>query len=150
MCSLPLLALTVCQGPIADALVQKIAATGGILSHIDLERYKVKVTQALEGTYRGRKVYTTHAPTSGPGEDECIPFLPNCLTKFPVLLHMLNLIEKYDLKKRNGVNTHRFIEAMKFGFAARSVAPTAGSCDSSDIFLVLEYATPISKIIPTS
>ncbi len=104
-------------------LVQKIAATGGILSHIDLERYKVKVTQALEGTYRGRKVYTTHAPTSGPGEDECIPFLPNCLTKFPVLLHMLNLIEKYDLEKRNGVNTHRFIEAMKFGFAARSVAP---------------------------
>ncbi|KAK0241652.1 gamma-glutamyltranspeptidase [Armillaria nabsnona] len=91
------------KGPIADALVQKIAATGGILSHIDLERYKVKVTQALEGTYRGRKVYTTHAPTSG-----------------PVLLHMLNLIEKYDLEKRNGVNTHRFVEAMKFGFAART------------------------------
>lgn len=91
------------KGPIADALVQKIAATGGILSHADLERYKVKVTQALEGTYRGRKVYTTHAPTSG-----------------PVLLHMLNLIEKYDLEKRNGVNTHRLVEATKFGFAART------------------------------
>lgn len=91
------------KGPIADALVQKIAATGGIMSLADLERYKVKVTQALQGSYRGRKVYTTHAPTSG-----------------PVLLHMLNLIEKYGLEKRNGVNTHRLIEAMKFGFAART------------------------------
>ncbi|KAK0212706.1 nucleophile aminohydrolase [Desarmillaria ectypa] len=91
------------KGPIADALVQKIAATGGILSHADLERYKVKVTRALQGTYRGRKIYTTHAPTSG-----------------PALLHMLNLIEKYDLEKRNGVNTHRLVEAMKFGFAART------------------------------
>ncbi|KAK0485936.1 gamma-glutamyltranspeptidase [Armillaria novae-zelandiae] len=91
------------EGPIADALVQKVAATGGVLSLADLESYKVKVTQALQGSYRGRKVYTTHAPTSG-----------------PVLLHMLNLIEKYDLEKRNGVNTHRLVEAMKFGFAART------------------------------
>ncbi|KAF8973301.1 gamma-glutamyltranspeptidase [Flammula alnicola] len=69
----------------------------------DLESYSVKVDRALEGTYRGRKVYTSHAPTSG-----------------PVLLHMLNLIENFEMEERSGLNVHRLIEVMKFGFAART------------------------------
>jgi gamma-glutamyltranspeptidase/glutathione hydrolase/leukotriene-C4 hydrolase len=32
---------------------------------------------------------------------------------------MLNLIEKYKLKARTGLNVHRLVEVMKFGFAAR-------------------------------
>lgn len=51
--------------PIAQALVQKVQAEGGILTLDDLENYEVRVARALEGTYRGRKVYTTGAPTSG-------------------------------------------------------------------------------------
>jgi gamma-glutamyltranspeptidase/glutathione hydrolase/leukotriene-C4 hydrolase len=39
----------------------------GILSHVDLENYTVSIDRALEGTYRDRKVYTSHAPASGPG-----------------------------------------------------------------------------------
>lgn len=64
----------------------------------DLVNYEVKVSRALEGTYRSQKVYTTHAPTSG-----------------PVLLHMLNLMEKYDLpaEGRTDLNVHRLIEATK-------------------------------------
>ncbi|KAI0630189.1 gamma-glutamyltranspeptidase [Trametes polyzona] len=94
------------SGPIADAIVAKVRETGGILTHEDLADYEVQVKRALQGTYRGRKVYTPHAPTSG-----------------PVLIHMLNLMEHYeDLLKegRSLVNVHRFIEAMKFGFAART------------------------------
>jgi len=55
------------QGAIADSIVRKIQSEGGILTHADLENYAVKVERALEGSYRGRKVYTSHAPTSGPG-----------------------------------------------------------------------------------
>jgi gamma-glutamyltranspeptidase/glutathione hydrolase/leukotriene-C4 hydrolase len=55
------------QGPIADSIVRKVRATGGILSNEDMEAYSVKVEFALEGNYRGKKIYTTHAPTSGPG-----------------------------------------------------------------------------------
>ena len=86
------------RGEIADAIISKIRAEGGIVTHEDLVNYKVKVSRALEGTYRGQKIYTTHAPTSG-----------------PVLLHMLNLMEKYDLpaQGRAGVNVHRLIEATK-------------------------------------
>ncbi|KAH9839396.1 gamma-glutamyltranspeptidase [Rhodofomes roseus] len=94
------------KGPIADSLIRKIRATGGIMTHEDLQNYAVHVRPALQGTYRGRKVYTQHAPTSG-----------------PVLLHMLNLVEHYeDLTEegRTPLNNHRLIEAMKFGFAART------------------------------
>ncbi|KAJ7725834.1 gamma-glutamyltranspeptidase [Mycena maculata] len=91
------------QGPIADALVRKVRAAGGILSHADLANYTVKVDRALQGTYRGRTIYTTHAPTSG-----------------PVLLHMLNLIERFPMAARTPLNVHRIVEVLKFGFAART------------------------------
>lgn len=86
------------QGQIADALIEKIHQTGGIMTREDLESYEVHVRPALQGTYRGRKVYTPHAPTSG-----------------PVLLHMLNLMEHYeDLSDgRTPLNSHRLVEAMK-------------------------------------
>lgn len=48
--------------------MRKAQLTGGILTLSDLASYHVNVTRALVGSYRGRKVYTTHAPTSGPGE----------------------------------------------------------------------------------
>jgi gamma-glutamyltranspeptidase/glutathione hydrolase/leukotriene-C4 hydrolase len=107
------------QGPIADSIVRKVRATGGILSHEDMETYSVKVERALEGTYRGRKIYTTHAPTSGPGmQTRALP--DKCDTHCaPVLLHMFNLVERYDFTERNSLNAHRLVEAMKFGFAAR-------------------------------
>ncbi|KAI0769786.1 gamma-glutamyltranspeptidase [Trametes elegans] len=94
------------RGPLADAVVDKVRATGGILSHADLEAYEVHVRRALRGTYRGRAVYTPHAPTSG-----------------PVLIHMLNLMEHYERLPEEGrtvLNVHRFIEAMKCEYAERS------------------------------
>lgn len=56
------------KGPIADSILEKARVTGGILSQSDLDHYKVQVRPALQGSYRGRRVYTTHAPTSGPGK----------------------------------------------------------------------------------
>ena len=95
---MPSLLVLVVKGPLADAIVDAIQTSGGIVTAEDMASYKVKVLPALVGTYLGRKVYTTHAPTSG-----------------PVLLHMLNLLEGYDLKGegRTGLNTHRFVETMK-------------------------------------
>ncbi|KAF9071681.1 gamma-glutamyltranspeptidase [Rhodocollybia butyracea] len=91
------------KGPIADSLVRKIHATGGIVSNADFENYTVKVYPALEGSYIGKKIYVADAPTSGPS-----------------FLHMLNLLEKYDFDFSTGVNIHRLVETMKFGFAART------------------------------
>lgn len=46
---------------------------------------------------------------------------PCNINSFSVLLHMLNLLEHYPIEERGGLNTHRMLEAMKFGFAARYV-----------------------------
>ncbi len=68
------------------------------MTSYDLLSYKPIIARAVEGSYRGRKVYTTHAPTSG-----------------PVLLHILNILEAFDLvgEGRTGTNVHRFVEALK-------------------------------------
>lgn len=61
--------------PIAQALAAKVQAEGGILTVDDLEKYEVRVARALEGTYRGTKVYTTHAPTSGYVQSSSLPLI---------------------------------------------------------------------------
>lgn len=121
------------KGPIADALVSKIQSSGGIMTHADLEGYEVKVDKALEGTYFGRKVYTTHAPASG-----------------PVLLQMLNSMEHYRSLREDGltgVNAHRIVEVMKFGFASRTkICDPAFSSNKSiiDNIPTKEYANLIA------
>jgi hypothetical protein len=53
------------QGPIAASIVKRVQETGGILTLEDLSGYKVEASPALMGTYRGRKIYTTDAPSCG-------------------------------------------------------------------------------------
>ncbi|EIW83028.1 gamma-glutamyltranspeptidase [Coniophora puteana RWD-64-598 SS2] len=86
------------NGPIADSIVRAARKAGGILTNADMEKYSVRVNNALRGTYNGKVIYTTHAPTSG-----------------PALLHMFNLLEHYDLagEGRTALNLHRILEAMK-------------------------------------
>lgn len=92
-------------GPIAESLVSKIRETGGVMTLEDFASYKVHVDRAFEGSFRGRKVFTTHPPSSG-----------------IVLLHVLNLIERYNFPEEGltGLNFHRFVEALKYGSAART------------------------------
>ncbi|KAJ7583221.1 gamma-glutamyltranspeptidase [Mycena floridula] len=91
------------SGPIAKSIVAKVRATGGIMVEDDLATYHVNIDRSLSGTYRGRKVYTSNVPASG-----------------PVLLHMLNIMEHYHLTSQTPLNFHRMVESLKFGFAART------------------------------
>jgi len=92
-------------GEIAESIVAKIRATGGIMTMEDFAAYKANPYDSVVGSYRGNKIYTTAAPTSG-----------------PVLLHILNMCEKFDFPGEGftGLNIHRMVEALKFGFAART------------------------------
>lgn len=97
------------EGEIAKSLVEKVQSKGGILTLKDLKDYKAKVSSALEGSFQGKKVWTTNAPTSG-----------------PVLLSLLNILEgfpNYFSKKdglHSGLNNHLLIESMKFSSAQRT------------------------------
>ncbi|KAH9951517.1 gamma-glutamyltranspeptidase [Amylocystis lapponica] len=60
------------KGPIADAIVKKVRETGGIMTLEDLAKYRVNVAPSLRGSYRGKKIYSPHAPTSGGHYDDFV------------------------------------------------------------------------------
>ncbi|BGP49944.1 hypothetical protein JCM10450v2_005849 [Rhodotorula kratochvilovae] len=94
------------EGEIADALVETVQAAGGILSREDMRAYRAIVRRAEEGTYRGRRYYTGSYPSGG-----------------PILRHLLNVLDGYDDFADGGqtpLSEHRFVEALKFAFAART------------------------------
>ncbi|KAF9193210.1 hypothetical protein BGZ51_003959 [Haplosporangium sp. Z 767] len=93
-------------GEIAQMIVDHVQKHGGILTMADMKAYKPLVKKPMVGYYQGLKVYTTPAPTSG-----------------PALISILNILERYNIgmnKDGAGVDTHRLVEAMKFGFAQRT------------------------------
>lgn len=63
------------------------------------------IRPVISTTYHGRKVLSASAPTSG-----------------PITLNILNLIEPFKFSENGptGLTYHRLIEALKFGYAARS------------------------------
>lgn len=80
-------------------------AVGGILTLEDMENYRALVRPTIHTHYRGRKVITTAGPTSG-----------------PALLSVLNIIEPFffNITGPTGLAMHRFVEALKYGFAFRT------------------------------
>ncbi|GAA5867528.1 hypothetical protein JCM3774_003867 [Rhodotorula dairenensis] len=94
------------DGEIADAIVRAARTTGGILTHDDMKAYRAEVRPAEVATYRGRKYYTGSYPSGG-----------------PILQHLLNVLDGYGTyaeEGKTGLGVHRFVEALKFAFAART------------------------------
>jgi gamma-glutamyltranspeptidase/glutathione hydrolase/leukotriene-C4 hydrolase len=85
--------------------VNATQAAGGILTLEDMKSYKPLIRPTINTLYHGRRVVTTSAPTSGPS-----------------LLSVLNIIEPYlfNITGPTPLNIHRFIEAVKYGFAFRT------------------------------
>ena len=71
----------------------------------DMERYEAVIRPTVSTYYHGRKVTTCTTPTSG-----------------PLITSVLNILERYNLPVNgiDGVNIHRIVEAMKYGFAFRT------------------------------
>lgn len=118
---------------IAQALVDAVRKEDGVLSMEDLQGYDVQVYDPVNTTYHGNVVYTTDAPSCGMCAYSRL--LNSCIPKFyasitgPVMLGMLNALEHYNFStsdnkptnsSRTALNQHRVIEAMKYGFAART------------------------------
>jgi gamma-glutamyltranspeptidase / glutathione hydrolase len=95
------------QGWVAEAMVNKIQATGGILSLDDLKAYSPKWRDQVKFEYKDLKVISMAPPSSG----------GICLGQ------MMQMVAPYDLKKM-GHNTaesmHLMIEAERRSYADRS------------------------------
>ncbi|KAK1761450.1 hypothetical protein QBC47DRAFT_370135 [Echria macrotheca] len=92
------------EGEMAESMIKTIQSSGGIMTLDDLKNYTARVKDALTIDYRGFKLFSTDAPSSG-----------------AVMLNILNIMNQYspeELKDRN-LTSHRLVEAMKFAYGAR-------------------------------
>lgn len=107
------------QGPIAERIVSQINRRGGCYTLEDLADYQPKFRMPVRSTYRDCEVVAFAPPSGG------------C-----TVIEMLNLLEHNDLRAM-GHNTaasiHAIAEAMKLGFADRSVG--LGDPDFVDVDL---------------
>ncbi|KAH0493385.1 hypothetical protein TgHK011_000057 [Trichoderma gracile] len=94
------------NGPIANATVRALKAAGGIMTLEDLKNYTVAIREPLHINYRGYKVTSTSAPSSG-----------------AVALSVLNTVGGYEgFSDPSQVNltTHLLDEAIKFAYGQRT------------------------------
>ncbi|KAI9374327.1 gamma-glutamyltranspeptidase [Aspergillus egyptiacus] len=95
------------SGPIAESMIRALQAANGTMTLEDLRNYTVAVRDIAQIDYRGYKVTSTTAPSSG-----------------AVALNMLKVLDTYEpLFAADNVNlsTHRMDEAMRFGYGLRTV-----------------------------
>ncbi len=89
------------SGPIANATVQAIQSSGGILTLRDLRDYTVRLRQHVSIKYHNFSLHSLGAPSSG-----------------PVVLGIMNTVQSYQMGDAKTVNltTHRLDEAIRFGY----------------------------------
>ncbi|RJE27294.1 gamma-glutamyltranspeptidase [Aspergillus sclerotialis] len=93
-------------GPIAEATIRAVQSTNGTMTLDDLRNYTVAIRNPSQIDYRGYKVTSTTAPSSG-----------------IILLSVLNTLNEYSdflTPKTVNLSTHRMDEAMRFGYGERA------------------------------
>ncbi|RFU81485.1 gamma-glutamyltranspeptidase [Trichoderma arundinaceum] len=93
-------------GPIANATVRALKASGGIMTLEDLKNYTVAIREPLHINYRGYKLTSTNAPSSG-----------------AVALSALNTVsgfEGFNEPSQVNLTTHRLDEAIRFAYGQRT------------------------------
>lgn len=93
-------------GPIAEATIAAVQAANGTMTLEDLRNYTIAVRETANITYRGYRLFSCSAPSSG-----------------EVALSVLKILELYpDFFHAGMVNlsTHRLDEAIRFGYGERT------------------------------
>jgi gamma-glutamyltranspeptidase/glutathione hydrolase len=96
------------DGLIADAIVEAVAKTGGIMTLEDLLNYRVREREPVRCTYRGFSVMSMPPPSSG----------GIVIAEVLNILSNMSMADLYD--DQPGLAAHRFAEACKHAFADRS------------------------------
>ncbi|KAK5448026.1 hypothetical protein LTS15_009050 [Exophiala xenobiotica] len=94
------------NGPIAEATIAALQAQNGTMTVGDLQNYTVAIRPTANITYRGYRMFSCSAPSSG-----------------EVALSVMKTLEGYtDFFTDGSVNlsTHRMDEAMRFGYGERT------------------------------
>lgn len=90
-------------GPIAEAMIDALQAENGTMTMKDLANYKIAIRNTSHIDYRGYKITSSTAPSSG-----------------SVALSILKTLSTYkdffSSKKSLNISTHRMDEAIRFGY----------------------------------
>jgi gamma-glutamyltranspeptidase / glutathione hydrolase / leukotriene-C4 hydrolase len=105
------------EGFIAASIVNTTVNNGGILTMEDMKNYRAVARPPISTYYHGRKIVTGGTPTSG-----------------HVLISALNILERFNLRLLGevGLNVHRLVEALKYGFAFRTELGDPDYVDNAD------------------
>ncbi|MBN7123752.1 gamma-glutamyltransferase [Erwinia billingiae] len=95
------------KGAIATQIDEEMAAHGGLISKVDLAKYKAIERKPVSGTYRGYEVFSMPPPSSGGIH----------------IVQILNILENFDLAKMGFGSADAMqvmAEAEKYAYADRS------------------------------
>src|SRR6185436_17958753 len=77
------------RGPIADAIVAKVQANGGVMTKADLEEFQSEWTEPISTNYHGYDVFELPPPGQGFAALEMLNILEVCVPKFGTSLAAL-------------------------------------------------------------
>ncbi|MCP9808855.1 gamma-glutamyltransferase [Cyanobium sp. HWJ4-Hawea] len=95
------------QGPTGSALVQLMRSRGGLISQLDLDRYRAQLRRPLVGQFRGLPVVTMPPPSGGG----------------VTLLLLLQILEPLDLAApglNSAATIHTMVEALNLAYRDRN------------------------------
>ena len=95
------------RGAIADRIVADMARNGGLITHEDLDDYRIAVRAPVRGSYRGYDIVSMPPPSSGG----------------VLLIQMLNVLEQFDIAGAGFGSAraiHLMTESMRTAYADRS------------------------------
>ena len=96
------------EGPVADALIQRVQATGGIITHEDLLTYKPVWRDPVNFKYKDLSIYTMAPPSSG---GICLGQIMKMIEPYNVGQYLQNSIEAIQV----------IVEAERRSYADRSL-----------------------------
>lgn len=105
------------SGPIAEAMINALQSANGTMTLADLRDYTIAIRNTSQIDYRGYKIASTTAPSSG-----------------IIALAILNTLGGYShFFEPGGVNlsTHRMDEAIRFGYGEASLYKRS-ACSTTD------------------
>ncbi|KFY73766.1 hypothetical protein V499_06157 [Pseudogymnoascus sp. VKM F-103] len=93
------------EGPIAEATIRAVQLANGSMTLDDMSQYDIISREPVSIDYRGYKMFSTGAPSSG-----------------AVALNTFKIIEGYNMSDPDNLklNTHRLDEAIKFSYGSRN------------------------------
>lgn len=131
------------KGAIADAIVQKVQAGGGVMTRDDLAKYEPAWVEPITTNYHGYDIYQLPPPGQGMAALEMLNILEVCVPKLG-----------YDLTQlgpSNPMTWHLLVEAKKLAYAdllSKNADPTMATVPVQQLISKAHAASLCGKIDP--